>query len=173
MNVDEAPDPRLEAAGYGPPGGGGYGGPPGGGYGGPPGEGGSPPGYGGPGGPGAPPPGGYGPPPGGAYGAAPGQFPPPGAVGPRVHPLAIVSLVAGILSLPACCCWFFGFPLPLCAVACGVVALGKIKAQPQLYSGAILCWIGMVFGGLGLIMTSGYHFTNFGQLYRHRIGRAF
>jgi hypothetical protein len=90
-----------------------------------------------------------------------------------VHPLAIVSLVAGILSLPACCCWFFGFPLPLCAVACGVVALGKIKAQPQLYSGAILCWIGMVFGGLGLIMTSGYHFTNFGQLYRHRIGRAF
>lgn len=92
----------IEAAGYGPPGGGGYGGPPGGGgpppgggYGGPPGggyggpPGGPPPGggYGGP--PGAPPPGGggFGPPPGGGYGAPPpggyGGGPPPyGGFGP-------------------------------------------------------------------------------------------
>jgi hypothetical protein len=174
-HVDEAPVPRVEAAGYGPPGGG-YGGPPGGGYGGPPAGGAAPPGgYGGPppGGYGGAPGGGYGPPPGG-FGAPPGQFPggAPGG-GPRVHPLAIVSLVAGLLSVPACCCWFFGFPLPIGAVVCGFLALGKIKSNPQVYSGSIFCWIGMGCGALGLIMTSGFHFTNYGEIFRHRYGRRF
>jgi hypothetical protein len=173
MNIDETTGPRLEAAGYSPPGGG-YGGPPGGGS------------YGGAPGGGAPPPGGgYGGPPGGGYGAPPGGFgPPPGqfqggapAGGPRMHPLAIVSLVAGVLSVPACCCWFFGFPLPVCAIACGIIALGKIKNNPMIYSGAILCWIGIGLGAFGLVLTSSLHFFNFGsnysELLRHRYGRHF
>jgi len=180
IEVNETSVPGVEAAGgggYGPPGGGGYGGPPGGyppaggggGYGGPPGGpppggggyGGGPPpgGYGGgppggapPGGYGGPPPGGYGAPPGGGYGA-PG-FP---AGGPKVHPLAIVSLVAGILSIPLCCC-FFGFVLPIGAVACGFIALSQINKNPQAYSGAMLCYGGIACGGLGLVLT-GLRFT--------------
>lgn len=90
-----------------------------------------------------------------------------------MHPLAIVSLVAGILSIPSCCCWLFGFPLPLCAIVCGVLAMGKIKNNPQVYSGTIFCIIGMACGGLGLIMTAGFHLTNYGELLRHRYGRRF
>ncbi len=90
-----------------------------------------------------------------------------------MHPLAIVSLAAGILSIPACCCWFFGFPLPLISIACGVIALGKIKGNPQAYSGSILCMIGMGCGALGLILTSGAHFFSFGEALRHRYGRRF
>jgi hypothetical protein len=172
--IDRAPAPRLQAAGYGPPGG--YGGGPPGGYGGPPpGAGGPPPG----GGYGGPPPGGYGgPPPGGGYGPPPGAgFGPPGQIGggrgPRVHPLAYVSLAAGILSLPACCCWFFGFPMTLCAIVCGVLALGKIKQSPQLYSGTLFCWIGIGCGGFGLVLSTGFHLTSYGELLRHRYGRRF
>jgi hypothetical protein len=172
MNMaDDAAAASLELAGYGPPGGyGGPGGPPGagpppaGGYGGPP-----PGGYG----PGAPPPGGggYGAPPGGGFGG-PGQFAQGGA-GPRLHPLAIVSAVTGALSIPMCCCWFFSVPLPLCAIVCGIIALGKIKGNPQAHSGTVFCWIGMACGVLGLLMTSGFHLTSYGELLRHRYGRRF
>jgi hypothetical protein len=190
--VHETSGAGIEAAGgYGPPGGGGgYGGPPGG-YGGPPGGGAPPPGGGGYGGPppggygGGPPPGGYGGgPPGGGYGGpagggyggppgpgfgGPGQLP---AGGPKVHPLAIVSLVAGILSVPACCC-FFGFLLPIGAVACGIIALSQITKSPQVYSGKLFCYIGIGCGGLGFLMTSGFRFTGFGSEMVRRYGRRF
>jgi hypothetical protein len=178
MQVCQARIPGVETAGgYGPPGGS-QGGPPfapgGGGYGGPPGGGASPPsgGYGGP-------PGGYGQgPPAGGYGAPsgvgfgmPGQLgPPPG--GPRVHPLAIVSLVAGLLSMPACCCWF-GLALPICAVVCGFLALGRIQGSPQVYSGTLFCYIGMACGGLGFLTCLGFHLTRFGETAWHRYGRQF
>jgi hypothetical protein len=175
---------ETAGGGYGPPGGGGGGG---GGYGGPPGGygppggpppggygGGAPPGGGGyggpPGGMGGPPPGGYGPPPGGGYGGPPGMGPGGGfgpgqpfpAGGPKVHPLAIVSIVAGVLSLPTCCC-FFGFLLPLVAVACGFLALGQINKAPQAYSGKILCFIGIGCGGLGILMTVSFRFLGLGS----------
>jgi hypothetical protein len=162
--------------GYGGPPGGGYGGPPGGGYGGPPGGGAPPPpgGYGAPpGGYGGPPGGGYGPPPGTGFGA-PGQsaFGPPTG-GPRVHPLAIVSLVAGILSMPACCCWF-GLSLPLCAMICGYLALLKIRSNPQVYSGKLFCYIGMSCGGLGFLSCLGFNSTDYGNgLLHHYFGRRF
>jgi hypothetical protein len=179
MTIHDASGSGMEAAGgYGPPGGGGYGGPPGGpppgGYGGPPGggyggpPGGAPPGGGGYGGP---PPGGYGGPPAGGYGGPPGMGGPVGgyggppgygpAAGPKVHPLAIVSLVLGILSMPACCCWF-GFLLPIGAIACGFMALTQIAKAPQVYSGNLLCYAGIACGGLGFILTAGFRFTTFG-----------
>jgi hypothetical protein len=148
-----------------PPGGEGYGGPPGGGAPPPGGYGGPPGGYGQ-----GPPAGGYGAPPGVGFGA-PGQLgPPPG--GPRVHPLAIVSLVAGLLSMPACCCWF-GLALPMCALVCGFLALGKIRGSPQVYSGTLFCYIGMACGGVGFLTCLGFHLTRFGETAWHRYGRQF
>lgn len=135
--------------------------------------GGAPPGGYPPGGQGGfgPPMGGYGPA-GGGYGGAGPQFPSPGGA-PKTDPLAIVSLVAGILSIPCCCCWFFGFPFPIAAIACGIIALGRIKKQPQLYSGTTLCYAGIACGVLGFLLSSGFHFTPYGHLFRHRYGGQF
>ncbi len=179
MTSNESRGGELEAAGggYGPPGGG-YGGPSGGGYGGPPPGGGIPPGGAGapPGGFGGPPPGGFGgAPPGGGYGPPGGMAAyPPGPMapqtGPKVHPLALVSLIAGILSIPACCCWF-GLPLPICAIACGVIALGKIRSEPQVYSGRTLCLVGIICGSLGLLSSSTFNLTSYGSGFRRRYGR--
>src|SRR5271165_1181769 len=124
----------VQAAGYGPPGGGPpMGGPPG--YGPPPGPPGGPPGYG------PPPGGGFGPPPGG-FGPPPGGFGPPGGPpgmmmggGPRFNPLAITSMILGILSIPSCCCWFVGAPLAVAGLVLGIIGMGKIRGNPQMYKG--------------------------------------
>jgi hypothetical protein len=83
-------------------------------------------------------------------------------MGPKVHPLSIVSLVAGVLSLPSCCC-FFGFLLPLAAIACGIIALGQISKAPQVYSGKLFCYIGLACGGLGFLMTVSFKFLGLGS----------
>ncbi len=154
--------PHVEAAGgYGPPGGGGYGPPPGGGgYGGPPGgggggdgggygnpPGGAPPGYGGPGY--DPRGGGFGPPGFDAAGFGPG-----GAPMQKVHPLAIVSLVMGILSLPLCCCSLLGAWAPVAAIVCGIIGINKIKAEPALFRGHGLCVAGIATGCVGLALIA-------------------
>lgn len=138
--------------GYGPPGAGGYGG---GGYG-PPGGGppmGGPPGYGPPpqGGPPQGPPG-YGPPPGG-FGAPPGGYGPPGPQGPRVNPLAIVSLVLGILSIPGCCCWFTSAPMAVAGLACGIIGMAKIRNSPQMWQGQGLAIAGVVCSTVGIVLA--------------------
>jgi hypothetical protein len=89
---------------------------------------------------------------------------------PKVHPLALVSLITGILSIPMCCCWF-GLPLPLCAIACGIIGLGKIRNAPQLYSGRTFCIVGILCGSFGLLMTSGANLTSYGNGFRRRYGR--
>lgn len=143
----------VRAAGYGPPGGGppGYG-PPGGG---PPM--GGPPGYGPP--PGGPP--GYGPPPGGGFGPPPGGFGPPGGppggmmMGPggqKFHALAITSMILGILSIPSCCCWFLGAPMAVAGLVLGIVGLGKIRQQPQLYKGGGMAIAGIVCAGVAILL---------------------
>jgi hypothetical protein len=155
-----------QAAGYGPPGGpppGGYGPPPGG-YGPPPG------GYGPPGG--APPGGGYGPPPG--YGQPPGYGPPPGGfgpqmpVGPQFNPLAITSMVLGILSIPSCCCWFAGAPLAIAGLVLGVVGLQKIRANPQTWRGGGMAVAGIVMASIGILLALGALFTTFDDALRNR-----
>jgi hypothetical protein len=167
------PNESLETAGYGPPGGGGYGPPPGGG----------PPGYGG-GSPGYPPPGGgppgYGPPPGGGFGP-PGGYGPPGAMmppgmmmgGPRVSPLAIISLICGLLSMPTCFCSCvapgINGPLPLAALICGFMALGKIREAPQLWKGSEMAITGIVTGGLGFILVMMAAFTTIDESIRHSV----
>jgi hypothetical protein len=67
-------------------------------------------------------------------------------MGPKVHPLSIVSLVAGVLSLPSCC-----------------IALGQISKAPQVYSGKLFCYIGLACGGLGFLMTVSFKFLGLGS----------
>jgi hypothetical protein len=160
------------AGGYGPPGGG-YGGPPpgggyppgGGGFGTPPG--GAPPGgYGGPpGGYGGPPPGGFGAPPPGGYGMPPAGYG-PGAQGPSAHPLAIVSLITGILALPLCCCFGVGIPFGLASVVCGFLALSAIKQSPQRYKGGGMAIAGIICGSLGVLSSISMFFTTIDDEWR-------
>ena len=155
------PPPGGGPPGYGPPGGGGppgYGGPPPGsppGFGGPP-QGGPPPYAPGPGGGFAPPAGGYG-------GGVPGQ-------GPKVHPLAILSLVLGILSIPLCCCSLFGAWAPVGAVACGLIAMNKIKLAPHLFSGNSLAIAGIVTGSFGLMLDLIAIFTTIDENLKSQYG---
>ena len=53
--------------------------------------------------------------------------------GPRFNPLAITSMVLGIVSIPFCCCWFFGSPMSIAGLVLGIIALGKIRASPQMF----------------------------------------
>ena len=123
------------------PGGGGYGPPPGGG---PP---------------------GFGPPPGGGFGPPPGGFGPPGAppgmmmMGgqPRFSPLAIISLITGILSVPTCFCSCFApginSPLAIAGLVCGILAMNKIRAAPQMWKGTGMAIAGIVLGGVGVLLV--------------------
>ena len=167
----------LQSAGYGPPG---YGPPPGGsgpggsgpgGYGPPPGGSGpggyGPPGYGPP--PGGSGPGGYGPP---GYGPPPGGFGPPGApfspMGPRFHPLAITSMVLGILAIPTCCCGFLGVPLAIASLVLGLIGLGKIRREPQVWKGGGMAIAGIVTAGIAILLAVGALFTTFDDALRTR-----
>lgn len=100
---------------------------------------------------------GYGyPPPG--YGP-PGMPPPMGGMyagPPTTHPLAITSLVCGILSLPvACCCWMVAPALSITALVCGIIGMNKIKAEPERYTGQGLAITGIVLGGVGTAIGVG------------------
>jgi Domain of unknown function (DUF4190) len=183
MNENSMGTEAIETAGYGPPGGappGGYGPPGGGGYGPPPG--GGPPmggggGYGPPGGGppgfGPPPGGGFGPPPGGGYGG-PGGPMMPGGGGQKFSPLAIVSLVSGILSIPTCFCSCFApginSPLALAALICGIIALNKMRAEPGMWKGGGMAIAGIVTGGIGIILVLMAAFTEIDDAIRHSSG---
>lgn len=126
--------------------------PPGGGYGQsqPPGYGTTPP----PAGPPQPP---YGatPPPGGPpYGP-----PPPG--GPQWHQpqqdgpkqLGIVSLVLGIVGLPAtCCCWFLGWVFPVAAIVTGLLGYTRASNTPGS-EGKPFSIAGIALGAVGLLIV--------------------
>jgi len=121
---------------YGPPQG--FGPPPGG-YGPPPGGGGYPPGPPGGGGyPPGPPGGGY--PPGPPGGPGFGPPVPPGGYGgaPTTHPLAIVSLIAGL---------FVCFPgAGLAAIITGFIGRNAINQNPQRYTGGGMALAGIILG---------------------------
>jgi hypothetical protein len=157
------------AGGYGPPGG-----PPG--YG-PPGGGppmGGPPGYGPPPGAGGPP--GYGPPPGGGFGPPPGGYGPPGGPpgmmmgGPKFHALAITSMILGILSVPSCCCWFLGAPMSVAGLVLGIVAMSKIRGNPQMYKGGGMAIAGIATSAVGIILDLVAIFSTIDDNLRHQYG---
>ena len=108
------------------------------------------------------------PPGGGGWGAPPGGgFPPPQQMGPgpggqRTEPLAIASLVIGIVSFLGCACCSF-IPLlnmvgPIVCgviaaggVVCGVLALKKTNEDPTL-GGKPLAIAGIAVSGISVVL---------------------
>jgi hypothetical protein len=97
------------------------------------------------------------------YGQQPGQPPgypppPPGAPGgygqggygvpQKTSPLAIVSLVLGIVGF--ICCTFF--VLSIGAVVTGIIARKQIAEAPGTYKGSGMATAGLVLGVLGIIV---------------------
>lgn len=145
--VAPGPPPPPPPGGYGPPGGSGYG-PPAGGFGALP--------------------GGFGPPPG-AFGPAGG---PPGMMvaGPRFHPLAIASMILGIVAIPSCCCWFFGSPMAGAGLLLGILALGKIRGAPQQFKGAGMAIAGIACSSFALLLDLLAIFTTMDDYVRNQVG---
>ncbi len=90
------------------------------------------------------------PPPGapGGYGGAGGYGLPQ-----QSSPLAIVSLVLGILALP--CCTFF--VLGVGAVVTGFVARRQIAESQGRYKGAGMAMAGMVLGAIAIVLAVAYY----------------
>lgn len=81
----------------------------------------------------------------------------PGSDIPKI--LGIVSLVAGILGIPAsCCCWFLGWIPALVAIGTGAASLTQAKGNPSstatpfAVSGLILGAIGLVLALISIVM---------------------
>jgi hypothetical protein len=81
-----------------------------------------------------------------------GGYPAQGPSGPTDQ-LATISLVCGIVSLPAsCCCGIFALPASIGAVVCGIVALGKINKSQGTIGGRGLAIAGIVCGSVGALL---------------------
>lgn len=85
------------------------------------------------------------PPPHGPYGV------PPGAGSDTPKTLGIISLIAGVISLPAsCCCWFIGWIPAVVAIATGVIGYTQLPQHPRSEAKPLLI-CGVVLGVLGLV----------------------
>lgn len=84
-------------------------------------------------------------------GSAYGSAPQPGSDTPKI--LGIVSLVAGIIGIPAsCCCWFLGWIPALVALGTGIASVMQAKDDPN--SDAKPFGIaGIVLGAVGLLLV--------------------
>jgi hypothetical protein len=75
---------------------------------------------------------------------------------PPTNTLAIISLICGIISIPAVCCCY-GFPFNIIGLITGGIAVSQIHAEPDLHGGMGLAIGGIVaslmsFAILGLVL---------------------
>jgi hypothetical protein len=91
--------------------------------------------------------------------------------GPRPDPLAITSLVLGILSVPSCCCWGSGGLFATAAVVLGILGMRRIRNNPQLWSGGGMAIAGIVCGSVGLLLALLSIFTVLDDQLRGRLFR--
>ena len=68
----------------------------------------------------------------------------------KTNVLAIISLVAGLVSLPFFCCWPISVPLGLLAIILGVVGIGQINKRGD--GGKALAIIGIVAGVAAILL---------------------
>jgi hypothetical protein len=89
------------------------------------------------------------------YGQQPPGYPPPGAPGgygqapAQTSPLAIVSLVLGILGLP--CCAFL--VLSIGAVVTGFLSRKQIEESQGRLKGSGMALAGLILGGVGIVVS--------------------
>jgi hypothetical protein len=87
----------------------------------------------------------YGQPPGNYGAGVPGQ---PMGLAPQNSPLAIVSLVTGILGIPCCGCLIFG----IVAAITGFIAKKQIAESGGTQRGASLAQWGFILGIVGIVL---------------------
>jgi hypothetical protein len=88
--------------------------------------------------------------------------------GPRFNPLAIASLVCGILAVPGCFC-FCGSPLGLAAVITGIIGMQQIRRDPQAFKGHGMALAGIICGGIGMALHLVGLLSTFDDMLRTRL----
>jgi hypothetical protein len=68
-----------------------------------------------------------------------------------MNPLAIVSLVTGILSI--ICCGLLGLPLGIAGLVTGFLAKKQIQESGGVQGGDPLALAGMITGGIGVVLS--------------------
>jgi hypothetical protein len=95
---------------------------------------------------------GYGVPPTG-YGVPPTGYGYPGAVAPRPDPLAIVSMVAGIVSIPfAPCCSMLSIIAGVLGLVFGFIARHRIAGSGGASTGGGMALAGIIVGAVGVLL---------------------
>ena len=94
-------------------------------------------------------------------------------MGPKVHGLAITSMITGILAPITCCCQFVSAPLAVTALITGIIAIGKIKNNPGMFKGGGMAIAGIICGGLGIVLTLIGIFTTIDENLRSQYGGGY
>lgn len=72
---------------------------------------------------------------------------------PQTNPLAVTSLVTGIIGvLASCFCWFIPV-LPIAALITGFIGRKQVRTEPQRYSGGGMGTAGLILGIVGLVLS--------------------
>jgi hypothetical protein len=69
---------------------------------------------------------------------------------PKTNLLAIISLVCGIISFAACCC--YGLPFNLAGIVCAIIALNQIKNDPLNQQGKGLAIAGLIVSIASIVL---------------------
>jgi hypothetical protein len=86
------------------------------------------------------------------------------------NPLAIVSMILGIISIPSCCCWFVGAPIAVAGLVLGIISMQKIRGNPQAWRGGGMAIAGVITASIGLILAIAAIFSTLDDSLRARLG---
>jgi hypothetical protein len=74
-------------------------------------------------------------------------------MGPRTEPMAVVSLVLGLISFPGLCFCGIGLLTAISAIVLGLLSRSKIRESPATYSGEGIAIAGAVVGGVVVLIV--------------------
>jgi hypothetical protein len=88
--------------------------------------------------------------------------------GPQSSPLAIASMILGIISIPTCCCGLLSTPIAIAGLVLGIVALRKIRTEPQQWSGSGMAIAGIATSSFGILLDVLALVTTFADAFKSR-----